>query len=149
MQKFERLVDDIAPLSAMQAGMLAQCQRQSELPLYIEQMVVQLDGQLKVDAWQHAWQQLHDAHPALRTSIHNQGLPEPHQVVWRTQYCPLPFIYHDWQQSPVQTFEQLAGERRDNGFDMNRPGLYQIDLIQLAADQYIQIITISHLIIDG
>lgn len=149
MYRLDVMVNDIVPLSAMQAGMLAQCQRQSEQSLYIEQMVVQMDGQLDQIAWQQAWQQLHEAHPALRSSIHVQGLPTPHQVIWRAENCPLPFVYHDVTSNPAYTVEQLANQRRRAGFDLLQPGLYQVDLIKLAENSYVQIVTISHLIIDG
>ncbi len=155
MNSFNVLAEDCVPLSAMQAGMLSQCQRQPDQSLYIEQMLIKLEGELDVGLWQQAWQQVHEAHPALRTSIHSDGLPEPHQVIWPARQCSLPFEFHHVEalnalsEEECSGVEHLAQQRREAGFDLHRPGLYQVDLIQLATECYVQIITISHLVIDG
>ena len=146
-----QLIEDAVGLSAMQAGMLSQCQCQPDQPLYVEQMILQLDGPLHLNHYRSAWLQLQRAHPALRTSIHSEGLQHPHQVIWCEEACSLPLTIHDWQDEEEfhLRLKSFSEQERRQGFDLTRAPLYRVHLIQTAPRQHVMLLTISHLIIDG
>src|SRR5436853_6545488 len=88
-------IEDLYPLSPMQRGMLFHTLLAPDSGVYIQQLVCTLHGDLRVAAFEHAWRQVLDQHPVLRTSFVWEDLDEPMQVVQRD--VPLPLEEHDWR----------------------------------------------------
>src|SRR5205823_6363083 len=72
-----RQIEDLYPLAPMQQGMLFHSLYEPAAGVYIEQVSCLLQGALDVAAFAHAWQQVLDRHPVLRTSFHWEGDPAP------------------------------------------------------------------------
>ncbi|OEV11898.1 hypothetical protein AN219_29495, partial [Streptomyces nanshensis] len=75
--------EDAYALSPLQAGMVFHTLYTSESTDYFEQALLSLDGTLDQVALEHAWRQVVERHPALRTTVHWRGVPHPLQVVHR------------------------------------------------------------------
>ncbi|MFG7945303.1 amino acid adenylation domain-containing protein [Streptomyces cacaoi] len=89
-----RDVEDVYPLTPLQAGMLFHAVADPESAAYVEQLAFTLDGVEDVDALARAWQRAVERADALRVSIVWQDVPEPVQVVHRSVELPVTVL--DW-----------------------------------------------------
>src|SRR5215469_7362574 len=88
-------IEAIYPLSPMQQGMLFHTLYNATSGVYFEQLKIRLSGELDVHAFKHAWRQLIERHPVLRTHFVWQDLKEPLQIV--RQQVDLPWTELDWR----------------------------------------------------
>lgn len=144
-------IDAAFPLSPVQAGMLFHSLYAPEAGLYLEQIVLCIDGELDVQLFEKAWQRAVDHHAILRTSFQWEGLDNPRQRVHTK--ATLPFTCHDWRaltpaekESCLETFVRAD---RKAGFDFTAPPLMRLALIQFATDSYRLIWTNHHALLDG
>ena len=144
-------IADIYELSPMQQGLLFHTLYAPDSGVYFNQFSCTLHGNLNVAAFQHAWQQVVEKHPILRTAFYWEELEKPLQVVHRQ--VEIPWQQHDWRNlSATKQQEQLAAflkGDREQGFELNQAPLMRCTLIQLADDTYQFIWSHHHLLIDG
>ncbi|MEK7326066.1 MAG: condensation domain-containing protein, partial [Chloroflexota bacterium] len=144
-------VEDIYPLSPMQAGMLFHSLYDSASRTYFEQMHCALRGKLNVAAFERAWQKVTERHPILRTAFVWEGLEEPLQVVQRQ--VELPLMSFDWrdlsrdqQEAQLDTFLQAD---KAQGFALSQAPLMRLALMQTGADTHYFVWSHHHLLLDG
>ncbi len=144
-------IDGAFPLSPTQAGMLFHSLFAPEAGLYLEQIILRIDGDLDVQLFENSWQHVADHHEILRTSFRWQGQDTPLQVVHRQ--VALPFQEHDWRGlAPIEQesrLETLVRADRETGFDFSQPPLIRFTLVRLAPDSYRLIWTNHHTLLDG
>ncbi len=126
-------VEDIYPLSHVQAGMLFHTLAAPTSGVYIGQYTCKLQDKLKIEAFQTAWQKVLERYTALRTAFMWDGLDEPLQIV--RQQVELPWTFQDWRRlSSSEQEERLAELLRSDrlqGFDLAQAPLMRMMLIQL------------------
>src|SRR5436190_6015545 len=88
-------VQDVYPLSPMQAGLLFHSLYTPTANLYAERFVCTFEGALQPAAFEQAWQRLVDRHSVLRTAFVWQNIQQPIQMVGRQVKVRLQ--YHDWR----------------------------------------------------
>ncbi len=137
-----RHVEDVHPLTPMQAGMLFHSL--SEAGTYLEQVCFTLTGVDDLAALERAWRRVVDEIPALRTAIHWTGVREPVQVVHRA--VALPVTVHDGRS--YDEAELLAADR-EAGLDPTVPPLMRVTLIRLGGTRVRTLWTFHHVILDG
>ncbi|HEY9871799.1 MAG TPA: amino acid adenylation domain-containing protein [Candidatus Obscuribacterales bacterium] len=144
-------IADIYPLSPMQQGMLFHTVYDPKSGMYCEQMSCTIQGNLNVNLFRRAWQQVLDRHPILRTSFIWEGIKEPVQVVNRQ--VTLPWQEYDWQgvsgseqQEKLEFFLQ-ADQQQD--FELKQAPLMRLTLIHLSVDSYYFVWTHHHILLDG
>ncbi|MCF4968894.1 non-ribosomal peptide synthetase [Nostoc sp. CMAA1605] len=146
-----RNIEDIYPLSPMQAGMLFESLYAPDSPTYFEQSIYNLSGQLNLSAFEQAWQQVIARHSILRTGFVWEQLPQPLQVVYRQVDVKLQT--YDWRhlsaQQQQQKIESLLQSQRHQGFQLSTAPLMHLSLIQLSADSYQFVWNFHHLLLDG
>ncbi|NJS16575.1 MAG: non-ribosomal peptide synthetase, partial [Nostocaceae cyanobacterium CSU_2_110] len=144
-------VEDFYPLSPMQQGMLFHSLAAPNSGVYFEQFSCTLKGELSLTAFNYAWQQVIDRHPILRTGFVWEGLKEPVQIVHRQ--VKISCTTKDWRHLSVkqQTKEIEAFLERDclHDFELTRPPLMRLTLIQLADNIYHFTWSHHHLLLDG
>ncbi|MDQ7808842.1 amino acid adenylation domain-containing protein [Amycolatopsis sp. A133] len=142
-----RAVEDVYPLTPMQAGMLFHSL--SEPGTYLEQVSFTLSGADDPAALERAWRRAVEEIPALRTAVRWTGVREPVQVVHRS--VTLPVTVHDWRQrsDPDAAFRQLLAADRDAGLDPAVAPLMRVALIRLAGARIRLLWTFHHVILDG
>jgi amino acid adenylation domain-containing protein/non-ribosomal peptide synthase protein (TIGR01720 family) len=116
---------------------------------YINQIQVGIGG-LEVERFRAAWQAAVDSHDILRTGfIADAALEQPLQVVHRN--VEVPFCVVDWRQRADQqaALIELAHHEREQGFDLSRPPLLRLRLVQVADDRHLLIYTGHHILMDG
>src|SRR5439155_6096718 len=126
-----RQVQDLYPLSGMQAGLLFHSQAVPDSGLYVVQVNLLMEGALHLGALIRSWQQLVAAHPILRTSFIGEELLT--QVVW--QHVPLPFMVVDYSElSTEEQKQQLQAYQREDqrrGFVEQQAPLLRLTLFHL------------------
>ena len=144
-------VEDIYELTPLQRGMLLHSVHDGAADMYLSQQTYRADGPLDPDALVRAWQAVVDAHPALRTSFHWEGLDKPLQVVHRA--VTLPVHRHDWSDVDERQWdkrlEQVRADDSAAAFDLTAAPLQRLHLIRLGPDRHYLTWTFHHLLMDG
>ncbi|MCW8930409.1 MAG: amino acid adenylation domain-containing protein, partial [Gammaproteobacteria bacterium] len=138
---------DIYPLSPLQEGMLFHSLYQQSEEVYIEQMQMSLRGDLNIDAFEQAWNQVIKNHTILRTGFFSQKGLSPLQVVLNESHCPVIMtdVKH-WSESDINQFFE---NDRKQGFDLNTPPLMRLNLLRHKSEHYTFVWTSHHILADG
>src|SRR5579875_3799190 len=89
-------LEDIYELSPMQRGMLFHTLYAPRSGVYIEQIILSLQGPLDFYLFSESWQRVVDQHATLRTAFLWEDLDEPMQVVYRS--VQIPWERHNWRE---------------------------------------------------
>ncbi|MFC0430431.1 non-ribosomal peptide synthase/polyketide synthase [Kutzneria buriramensis] len=125
-----RDVEDIYPLTPLQAGMLFHSLVEPEI--YVDQAQMVLDGISDPVAFGEAWQAVVDRTPALRTRLAWDGLDEPVQIVQRHVTVP---ISHE--------------DSDDTTLDLTQAPLMRLAIVPLGGDRVRLTWTSHHIMLDG
>jgi amino acid adenylation domain-containing protein/non-ribosomal peptide synthase protein (TIGR01720 family) len=143
-----REVEDIYPLTPMQAGMVFHGLSQQDRGLYFEQIALVLEDSPDVVRLAEAWQQVVDRTPVLRSRIVWDGVPEPVQVVDR--HVKVPVAVYDWQGlDRLALLDDLLGSDRSEGFDLAAGPLLRITLARLSPTEVQLVWSFHHVLLDG
>ncbi|MGJ7517642.1 non-ribosomal peptide synthase/polyketide synthase [Pseudomonas baetica] len=141
-------IEDVYPLSPMQAGLLFHSLYESQSGAYVNQLSVEARG-LDAERLGLAWQALLDSHAILRSSFHfPEGFEAPVQLVHR--HLQLPMTRLDWRgrDDQEQALAQLIESERLQ-LDPTRAPLMCLTLVRLDDDRQQLIYTHHHLLLDG
>ena len=125
-----RNVEDIYPLTPLQAGMLFHSLVEPEI--YVDQAHMVLDGISDPVAFGEAWQAVVDRTPALRTRLAWDGLDEPVQIVQK--HVTVPISYQDAEETDL---------------DLTRAPLMRLAIVPLGGDRVRLTWTSHHIMLDG
>ena len=135
----------------MQQEMLRETLQAQKPGVNIEQMIFTLPENLKISAFQQAWQQVLERHSILRTSFRWQDLNQPLQSV--EPQVQLPWEQQDWchlsaseQEDKLNAYLQADRKR---GFNLAEAPLMRLALFQLAKSNYKVVWTFHHILLDG
>jgi surfactin family lipopeptide synthetase C len=144
-------IEAVYPLSPMQHGMLFHTVYAPESGVYVEQLHCTLRGDLDVEAFKQAWQQVINRHAVLRTAFEWQLRSDPLQVVLRK--VALNWQQHDWRGlSPVEQrarLDELLAADRTQGFALDQAPLMRQILIRLDDQSYRFVWSSHHILLDG
>jgi amino acid adenylation domain-containing protein len=144
-------VADIYPLTPVQKGMLFHTLAAPGSGMYVEQYSCTINGPLRTELFQQAWDRALARHPALRTAFLWQDLDEPLQVA--REQVNLSWTTHDWRDQSrddrAQQWETFLAEDRTRGFDLIRAPLMRMALIQTEDASFRFVWTFHHLLLDG
>lgn len=144
----EGQLDGLYRLSPMQQGMLFLGLNSPDADLYINQLCIPVQG-LERLRFKAAWEAVSRRHDILRTGFLWQDMAEPLQFVLADPQLPISLL--DWrdQDHSAEALQQLADSERAKGFDLDRPPLQRLTLVQVGEDSYQLIWTYHHILIDG
>ncbi|RSM46670.1 non-ribosomal peptide synthetase [Amycolatopsis balhimycina DSM 5908] len=146
-----RDVDDVYPLTPLQAGMLFHSLLDPTADAYVDQARMLLDGVRDPDAFALAWQQVADRTPVLRTQLVWDGVEEPLQVVRHRAVVPI--TRHDWrglsEAEQTAQLERLSAEDAAAGLDLTTAPLMRLAVIALTHDRVLLMWTSHHIVLDG
>ncbi|MDT8913027.1 non-ribosomal peptide synthase/polyketide synthase [Amycolatopsis sp. PS_44_ISF1] len=144
-----REVEDVYPLTPLQAGMLFHSL--SDPGSYVDQARMLLDGVREPAAFATAWQQVADRTPVLRTHLRWEGVAEPLQVVRRR--VVLPIAHADLRGlSEVEQqaeLDRLSAEDAAAGLALDVAPLTRFTIAVLGPGRVLLMWTSHHLVLDG
>ncbi len=144
-------VEDAFVLAPIQEGMLFHSISEPGSGVFIEQICVELVGDLHADILNEAWEDVVNQHGALRTAFVWDGLDTPLQVV-RHQIV-LPWSMLDWRPFDTEAQSNLRREflrdDRVQGFDLETAPLTRITLVRLSDVRALMVWTCHHIVLDG
>lgn len=144
-------VEDLYPLTPMQAVMPAQTLRGRGSGVYVEQLSCTVRGAVDAAAFEDAWRQAVSRHAVLRTQFLWDGLSEPVQVVMRDAVPR--WVHHGISgASPDARRAELERYLRADlmrGFDLAEAPPLRFALFRLAPDAHHFVWTIHHLLLDS
>ncbi|MCW6009609.1 non-ribosomal peptide synthase/polyketide synthase, partial [Micromonospora sp. CPCC 205371] len=144
-------VDDVYPLTPLQAGMLFHTRLDAGSSLYWVQHGVLLAGTLDPETLRRAWELVFARYEVLRTAVVWDGVPEPLAVVRRSvpvpwQVLDLSGLGPDEQRRALLDFFDTDYRR---GPDFAAPSLARITLLDLGNDHWQLVWSYHHLLLDG
>ncbi|HSZ30897.1 MAG TPA: amino acid adenylation domain-containing protein, partial [Pseudonocardiaceae bacterium] len=144
-------VEDIHPLTPLQAGILFHNLVDPDSGAYVDQARLLLDGVSDPHALGTACQRVADRTAALRSAVRWEGLDEPLQVVHRR--VTVPTTYHDWRGLPAgerdRELARVVAADRAAGMDLTAPPLLRLTIVTLPDDQVLLVWTSHHVVLDG
>ncbi|WP_095197365.1 non-ribosomal peptide synthase/polyketide synthase [Pseudomonas sp. Irchel 3A7] len=141
-------IEDLYPLSPMQAGLLFHSLYEADSGAYVNQLSVEARG-LDAERLGRAWRAVLDSHAILRSSFHfPEGFEAPVQLVHR--HLQLPMTCLDWRgrADQAQALAQLIDSERLQ-LDSTRAPLMRLTLVRLDNERQQLIYTHHHLLLDG
>ncbi|MBW7455997.1 AMP-binding protein, partial [Paenibacillus sepulcri] len=146
-----RNVEDIYTLSPVQQSMIFHHVYSPGSSVTVEQTIYSIHTGLNIGAFEKVWQTVLNRHESLRASYHWEGLEEPVQIIHHD--INIPFEVLDWTGVPESgrrtRMERLIEEDRRRGFDLSKPPLMRILVVQWEKSAYEVIWTHHHLQLDG
>ncbi len=144
-------IEDIYPLTPMQAGMTFHSLIDGPSSAYLNQSVLSLSGVTDPDVLAAAWQHVTGRTPILRTAIAWENVPQPLQVVHRA--ADLPITRLDWtsldEPGRRDALARFLDHDRAAGLDLTAPPLMRLAIARLSPAQVHLIWTFHHLLLDG
>jgi non-ribosomal peptide synthase protein (TIGR01720 family) len=146
-----RSVEDIYPLTPLQAGMLFHSLVDTDSGVYVDQVRVVLSGVSDPQALGTAWQRVVDRTPVLRSSLAWEGVDEPLQVVQRR--VSVPTAYYDWRELSDADrdveLQRVLAEDRAAGIVLTEAPLLRVIIAALTDDEAVLIWSSHHVLLDG
>ncbi|MGW7535471.1 non-ribosomal peptide synthase/polyketide synthase [Amycolatopsis sp. NPDC054798] len=143
-----REVEDIYPLTPMQAGMVFHDLAQPGARVYFEQVSFTVDDVPDPQRLGDAWRRIVERTPILRSRIVWDGVPQPLQVVHRA--VELPVSYLDWSAVDAEkALQQLLEEDLAEGFELGEAPLARLVIARESATRVRVLWTFHHVLLDG
>jgi amino acid adenylation domain-containing protein len=142
---------DFYPLSPLQHGLLFHSLPRTTSGLYVIQISCVLEGDFNIGDFERTWAKLIQRHEAFRTFFVWEGLKSPIQVVEHEAALDLRlFNRRDLSGAQQEEFvEALLESDREEPFDLAKPPLMRVLLVELGDRRHHLIWSVHHLIIDG
>ena len=135
-------VQDIYELSPLQQGMLFHSLYAPDSGVYVEQRWCVIVGDLKVNAFQRAWDRVINRHDALRSELHWEETEKPVQVVYEE-------VKPQWLCEKPDDFEAFLESDRRRGFVLDEGPLVRFALFPLNDGRHQFVWTFHHALMDG
>ncbi|AHH97670.1 non-ribosomal peptide synthetase [Kutzneria viridogrisea] len=144
-------IEKVYPLTEMQKGMLFHSLLDPDSGVYVEQFLYTLTGELDLEVYRRAWQQVVDRHEILRIWIATRGLANPVQVVQRQ--AELEWVVLDWTdtEDPAELRARLVAhlaEDRARGYTYEHAPLFRLTVIRTGPARCQLVMSYHHLILD-
>ncbi|WP_434991191.1 amino acid adenylation domain-containing protein, partial [Xanthomonas melonis] len=144
-------VDDVYPLSRMQAGMLFHQDFSGDDAVYHDIMNYTLGGEIDPHALEQALGRLISRHDILRTGFDLSRFDTPLQVVHRDARSH--FGFHDLSALAADeqriVLAQANAQEKTRPFDLARPSLLRVELFRLGPGRHQLNLSCPHAILDG
>jgi amino acid adenylation domain-containing protein len=144
-------IEDTYPLTFFQQGILFHLLDKPSSGIYLNQQSYTLQGELDVEAFQKAFQEVVNRHEILRSGFILSAQDGPLQAVFRQ--ISLPWAMYDWTDlAPAEADEHLAALQQADyevGFELSRAPLTRATLVRRKTDLYEFIWSYHLLLLDG
>ncbi|MBN2534005.1 MAG: amino acid adenylation domain-containing protein, partial [Spirochaetales bacterium] len=150
--KDDEVIENIFNLTPMQEGMLFHYLYNQDQSTYVNQIVLRITGNVKLDLLKESYRLLIEKYEALRTAIVYKDLMKPRQVIVnrRKEDFHLTSVPHIDEHAKDDYIAQYIEKDWDRGFDLTNDTLFRINVIDYKDENcFVLIITSHHIILDG
>lgn len=146
-----REIEDILPLAPMQQGILLHSLLERGNGIYLMQDQYAVGSEVDFEAFKHAWQQVVQRHPALRTAFHGLESGVQRQVVMRRVPSPAQLIdlSHLSRAAAEAELEAVLSAEREQGFDFAKAPLLRLRLVKFGKADFRIVQSHHHALIDA
>ncbi|WP_314408968.1 non-ribosomal peptide synthetase, partial [Streptomyces kroppenstedtii] len=140
---------EVLPIAPLQEGLLFHSLFDEDgVDVYVEQLVLTLDGEVDGGRLRASWQALVDRHAALRAGfVQVGGATGPVQVV--VDRAELPWREVDVSGLGDGAADRVGVEERSARFDLAAPPLLRVALVHVSDRRHQMVVTLHHLLLDG
>ncbi|MFG2934253.1 amino acid adenylation domain-containing protein, partial [Streptomyces sp. NPDC048282] len=140
---------EVLPVAPLQEGLLFHSLFDEDgVDVYVEQLVVGLDGEVDGGLLRASWQALVDRHAGLRAGfVQVGGAAGPVQVV--VEGAELPWREVDVTGLGDDAADRVGVEERSARFDLVAPPLLRVALVRVGERRFQMVVTLHHLLLDG
>jgi len=147
----DRNTQTIYPQTPMQQGMLFHTLYDREAGVYVNQLLVTLEGDLKHNLFKQAWEGLLQQYSMLRTRFVWESPGRPLQQVLKK--IQLPWAFYDWRsfthaEQKAKT-EALLKQDRNERYDFTKAPLMRVTLLQMSDNTHLCLWSHHHILLDG
>lgn len=144
-------VEDVLALSPMQEGILYHSLKNPHTHQYIEQLHIELAGQLQMTVFRRAWEWVIAQNEMLRVVFRWKESERPLQIILKALSLEIPLIDLSTYSADEQKKQVLAYRDtvKNMGFDLEEGPLMQIALLRLSSESWELSLTYHHILIDG
>lgn len=144
-------IDKIFPLTIMQQSLLFHNLKDERKNAYFNQHIIEMQGELDIDAFRKAISALSERFEIFRTRIIYKKIEKPVQVVLKHseidyEYIDLSDFSGDNQKAEI---EQFLENDKEKGFNIDKDILCRITLIKLSDNRFINLWSYHHILMDG
>ncbi|MGJ4952834.1 non-ribosomal peptide synthase/polyketide synthase [Bradyrhizobium sp. HKCCYLS20291] len=139
----------ILPPSPLQDGLLFHALDDDQPGVYVQQITAAIDGRIDRRAFEAAWDRTLARHDALRASFH-RGVRDgrSYSIMHHGLRCPISWL--DWRNDDADTrWRQMLRDDRARGFQLDRPPLMRVTVVQIAERSWRLLWSHHHLLLDG
>ncbi|MFF9003570.1 amino acid adenylation domain-containing protein [Streptomyces achromogenes] len=143
-------IEDIWPLSPLQAGLLFHAVYDGEGPdVYVGHWILDLNGPVDAARLRVAWETLLARHAPLRACFRQRKSGETVQIILKEVELPWRVVDLSHLDDPGEAVRELAEEDRTKRFDLAQAPLLRLTLIRLDDHTHRLVMTCHHTIMDG
>ncbi|MCB9252007.1 MAG: amino acid adenylation domain-containing protein, partial [Flavobacteriales bacterium] len=145
----KELIESLYSLTGMQQGMLFHSLSSPGEGLYIEQFQCKFRD-LDTKIFQKCWEFVLEKHSILRTAFYHEAFNIPVQAVFKKVELPISTIdlVFNNEEELNAYLKEFKEEDRKRGFDLDKPPLMRLTLINSGNTSYL-IWTFHHILLDG
>ncbi|WP_210163286.1 non-ribosomal peptide synthetase [Niveispirillum irakense] len=144
-------IEQVLPLTPMQQGMLFHSLLDPASAVFFQQLVAELEGDVRPDPFAAAWADLIARHQALRAAFLWERREDPRQVILRTITAPV--TWEDWsgldEAAAAQRLEAHLVQDRAQPFNPAKAPLLRLTMVRRGPDRHLLLLSHHHLILDG
>lgn len=148
---YKSLIDDIIALSPTQEGILYHCLKDPELPLYVSQVTLQVEGRMEKKRLEQAMEIISQENECLRSVFRWEKINQPVQIVMKKMVFEI--AEEDISALPVsekkKQIEEIQRRERKKGFNLTKGPLLRVVLCREDEERYRILLQFHHIILDG
>jgi amino acid adenylation domain-containing protein len=146
----KKIIEDIAALTPMQEGMLFHYLRDPQGENYLEQLSLEISGEIDVEVFEKAWNVVIRNNEMLRTLFRWETVKNPSQLILKEhhlkpRYIDLSVVKEIEKQEEL---EKVKAGDREEGFDLRHVPL-RITLCKIGSARHVMLISNHHILYDG
>src|SRR5438132_7901939 len=138
----------VFPLTFAQQRLWFLEQLEPHATAYLIPWSIRMNGALNADALRNSLNEIVRRHEILRTTFSSVD-GQPSQVVAPSLYIPLPVVDLSQLAEREKQAQQLAAGEAQTPFDLKTSPLVRAQLLRLAAEDPILLLTMHHIMFDG
>ena len=147
----KKAIEDILPLTPIQEGMLFHYIKNPGKEYYLEQLELELAGNIDISLFEKAWNFVIESNEMLRTFLSWEKVEIPVQIIQKEHRISPEF--HDFSKQLTAelkpSLEKIKTTEREKIYLLHDNIPFSIALCKTGSDQYEMIVTNHHILYDG